>query len=255
MFCLFSIPLLALLDGNVYITSPCTAATAARLYKGKEPTAPQALQDTRGWHWAALESTEAPVAVDPALLAAPPSIRRVLDVPDAQPHTQPLAVGRLRCSSSPPMIDCLCTALPKEDPQAQLQAGLVIDALLLVWAEHVAKSSVDFDALAGSGSLAVEEALRARGFEENPRPDFTALSRGEPLATHVVRLAHVSERAEQRAEDALSELQSPFAIAHAQSLVDALRRIESKVSLVAPVSEEEQTKRDPWAGIKGFGMS
>eukprot|EP00966_Prymnesium_polylepis_P306214 7076157-Prymnesium_polylepis.1 len=165
----------------------------------------------------------------------------------------PLAVGRLRCTSSPPMIDCLCCALPKEDPLAKVYVGLIVDELLTVWASHVAKSTEDFDALAASGSLAVDEALRVRGFAESETTDFTALSRGEPLATHTAQLAAAIEGADERARAALEEQQSPFDMAHAQALADALHRVEGKVSFSSPV--EDAPKRDPWAGIKGFGMS
>jgi len=249
----------ALLGDVATLSSPCPAATAALLYKGKEADAPLALQKARGWHWCALELAEAQPTptLDPALLEAPASVKKLLDVPDELPRAgAPLAVGRLRCTSTPPMIDCLCCALPKEDPQAAVQLGLVIDALLLVWAEHVITSTQTFEMLAASSSLAADEALRARGFVASDTTDFTALSRGESLVTHHVRQTLALDAAAARAATTLDgRVQSPFDVAHAQSLVDALRNIGSKVDLAGATEEETPKRRDPWAGIKGFGMS
>ena len=143
----------ALLGDAATLTSPATAAKAKLLYKG----------DATEGHWVALEPLVLPdVSVGEALSGAPPSVMAAAKniAPDAVAEPlepgAPLACGRLRLTPSP-MIDCLRCALPKENPQAKEQLGVVIDALLLEWALHVEKSACRFDDLAASGSLASAE--------------------------------------------------------------------------------------------------
>lgn len=256
-------PLSALLGDVATIASPCKAATASLLYTGKE-----AAMESDTDYWVALEpmAGAAPaVSVDNALLSAPPSIKKVLEVPDLiLPPGAPLAVGRLRCTASPPIIDCLRCSLPKENKDAKVYLGLVLDSLLLAWSDHVRENACSFDDLAASGSFAADEALRTRGFAESENVDFTRLGKGESLVTHAARLEGAVEAAQQRAAAASAIGQSevsPFDILHAETIADALRGLDSKVSLAKPADEAEATplgfaaKKDPWAGIKGFGMS
>ena len=158
--------------------------------------------------------------------------------------------------------------------------GLVIDALLLEWTDHVSRSMCGFDSLGAAGSLVSNEALSLRGFVESEElVDLTALGRGDSPITHVVRLQLATEAAETRAEglrqavttaaSADSPGPSPFDILHAEQLATALKGLECKLDLSSPPLQaiasgtegEERTsmgfakKKDPWAGIKGFGMS
>ena len=62
------------------------------------------------------------------------------------------------------------------------------------------------------------------------------------------------EKARQRLQRASLEQQPIADVSHAQAVVDALQALEGKVSLARPEPEPAEEK-DPWANIKGFGMS
>lgn len=241
----------ALLGDVVSLSSPCSRPIAAKLCKAADESAD-------GDHWVALVPTEPVIAapsIDEALLTAPDSIQNVLGVPRVAVGGAPIAVGRLRRASTPPKIDCLTCSLAKEDEQHTPMIGLVVDALLCVWAETLARdeaSKAAFETLTASSGLSTETALVSRGFRENEEVDLATLALGEGLATHTARLPSALFAANARAEQAdLTE----FDREHAQSLVDALRALD------APAQSEEMTqggagaKRDPWAApIKGFGL-
>jgi len=247
----------ALLGDTVTLTSPCTPSVAGALCK-------VATAANQGY-WVALQpalSTE----FDPTLLTAPSSIKAVLKVPDEAPRSgAPLAVGRVDWTSqSTPMIDSLHCSLPKEDPQHNEQLGLVIDELLIVWAEHCARhATISFDDLAASASLFTREALASRGFvDASDATDLSALARGASPVTHAMNIARAAKMARERA----AVLVAPDApgppslldIAHATTLTDTLHSLKSKVNLRSPQQAPTKAtaqKRDPWAGIKGFGMS
>jgi len=249
----------ALLGDTATLTSPCTPSVAGSLCK--------AAANVAEGHWVALEPTTAimPTAFDPALLDAPSSIKTVLNVPDRVPQSDvaPLAVGRIDwMSEATPIIDSLHCSLPKEDPEHNAQLGLVIDELLIVWADHCAReATISFDDLAASASLFTREALASRGFvDASDATDLSALARGASPVTHAVDLALAATMARERASLLVSAPgpPSPLDIAHATTLADTLHGLKNKVDLRAPQrasAEVIMQKRDPWAGIKGFGMS
>ena len=234
----------ALLGDMAIIRSPVEPATVAQLYNGKETQAPAAL--AKQWHWAALLPTASPTVgadFDTALVTAPASIRAVLGVPDALPEAgSPMAVGRLRCKATPPMIDCLRCALPKEDPAHSVQLGLVIDALLLEWAEHVRASgaAANFNALVAAGSITSNEALEARGFlKSDDVVDLRRLGAGEAVASHAVQLTLAVEKAQQRAAEAsvqqAAQDSSPYDLLHAETIATTLCGLEGQVRQMSDV--------------------
>ena len=123
--------------------------------------------------------------------------------------------------------------------------GLVVDALLQEWLRHCSSSGVAFESLECTASTQTAAIVSARGFAEIDAPDFSALSRGESIATHNARLSASILSYERRipnTEDVLDQ-------SMLESILSALREQNdpgvSKVDLRRP--------KDPWAGIKGFG--
>ena len=237
----------ALLGDVVTLSSPCSSATAATVCK-------EALSSSADDYWVAVTNvpTAPKVDFDAALLTAPASIQGALGVPRMPIGGEPFAVGRLRRHVSPPMIDCLRSSLPKEDKLHADAIGLVIDALLLAWAEWLSReaeaSKLCFETLTASSSLACEAVLVQRGFMELDTVDFTAKARGEPLATHSARLPSALLSAKARAAQPGTEMDQ----AHLEGLVEALRSLEPPTpSSGAEDDGQPQTKSDPWSGIKG----
>ena len=192
-------------------------------------------------------------SVDEALITAPSSIQGVLGVPRIAVGGAPMAVGRLRRRTAPPMLDCLTCALPKEDAQHAPMIGVICDALLVAWAEWLTSESNKsaFESLAASAGISTEAVLVSRGFRENDEVDFEALSRGAGLCTHTARLPSALLAATARvARPELTEYDRE----HAEALMEALRALDAP-----PMESDAQTakapKRDPWAApIKGFGQ-
>lgn len=248
----------ALLGDQLTLSSPAEAKLARQLL---DTVLVEAVPVEE--HWVALTAVKDSLSVDmdAALLSAPASIQDVLGVPAAaaMAGSKPLAVGRLRTSTTPPRIDYLLCSLPKEDPLHGEALGLVVDALMLAWAEYLAREDTDacdFEALRSSSSTFAESRLVSRGFVAIAKPDFTALGRGEPILTHAARLPNALLAAKARAAQAeLTSLDKQ----HADRLVAALQALQPPPVPLALGNDQEDDEgaasRDPWGGIKGFGMS
>lgn len=214
-------------------------------------------------NWVAITRTVEPLAVDPGLLAAPESIQQVLGVPRASVAGTPLATGRLRTASEPPIIDKLTCTLEKEEKLHGAALGLAVDALLLTWAEHLLNEGCEhtFETLAASSSLFSEEALTSRGFKPIDEPDFTAMARGEPIATHTARLPSALMAAKARAAKVDEPTDDSGGVSWGEMDREYAASLVAALSKLAPPQTEfvtkapDKPKKDPWAGIKGFGMS
>lgn len=191
---------------------------------------------------------------DAALLRAPPSIQSALGLDAAG---KPLAVGRLRRppGGALPVLDCLRSTVPKEEPRALESLELVLDALLLAWASQLVEEGRpgSYEELRAAGSVFAAPALASRGFVDLIDPDFTALSRREPLATHQARLPAALFAAKARATALASavgtdECEKDLAL----RLVTALLALEPPAAAVEP---DRAPTKDPFAGCKGFGLA
>jgi hypothetical protein len=213
-------PAYALLRNQVnIITGPCAASTAALISK-------EAADSTDGDYWVAVERTE-------------PS-----------EHCLPLAVGRIRRTLRPhPLVDCLRSSLPKEDPLAKAALELALDALLLRHAE-TSSDARRFETLRAASSVFTSAVLESRGFAEVDAPDFTAIGRGERIATHAARLPAAIFAAKTRAGSAGIDTTAEDKD-HALALAVALGRLDPPN---AGEDDEEQPppKRDPFAGASGL---
>jgi hypothetical protein len=140
----------------------------------------------------------------------------------------------------------------KENPEAVEALGLALDGCIEAWLEHCATANgtnARFEDLQASSTPQSAAVLASRGFCEldDVAIDFTVLGRGESIPTHRARLPGAIVAYERRAgscDDVLDQ-------AMAQSLLERLRQQPEPVvgTPVAPPRE----KKDPWAGIKGFG--
>jgi hypothetical protein len=235
----------ALLSDTYRIESPCKPQVAAMLVPATS-TNPVPTADGANIHWcAALPSTQQPT-LDPtaiqvrspfAPLAAPPTLVGA-----------PAAIGRLDLSKG--RIDQLRSEIPKENPESQELMGLVLDTLLLRWMEHCSSSDgASFESLTASASPNAATVYESRGFME-AEPDFTALGRGEALTTHRARLpaAIVAVKAQ------ISNCDDVLDRALAESVLSKLEEQPDPSNDDGAQAKKEE-KRDPWAGIKGFGMS
>lgn len=222
-------------DGTYRVQSPCPAATAKLL-------ATAAADSSDDTHWCAvlpglgnvkpLEMAMFTAPMNPTTIGAPTAVAR-LDLKDA-------TLGNLQCG------------IPKEEPEAAEVLGLAVDSAIEAWLKHCASSGTSFEALCASTTPWSAEVLRSRGFAEmdDSEIDFTT----RPIVTHRARLPSAIVAYERRASTASDVLDA----AMAQSLLDALR-VASPVQIgggaaASSGDEDEAPKRDPWAGIKGFGF-
>lgn len=102
---------------------------------------------------------------------------------------EPAAVGRLRASG---LIDRLVSSIPKEKKEAEDVLGLAIDQLIIEWLRQLDERRDDdalaFECLRASATPFTARLLERRGFSEIEKVDFSAMGRGEPIATHSARL-------------------------------------------------------------------
>ncbi len=245
----------ALLGDQYLICSPCSRSDAAALCKTASS------EDAAGDYWVALMPSDAcPLSVDRASQTAPSSIQAALGVPRVLAGGTPVvAVGRLRRQRSPPTIDRLTCILPKEDEHHAPVMGLVIDALLLAWAEWLERDTsrkAAFETLAACAGLEMDAILVSRGFRENNKVDFATLATGHGLPTHTARLPTALFAAQARAAQAPTQGD----LEHAKAIVRSLRALDAPQLNARDVpgdlsSEGNTSKRDPWAApIKGFGQ-
>ena len=170
-------PVAALLSDAYRLQSPCPPSVASMLLPVQkleviEENSPES------YHWVAAMPVPQPLG----------SIS-MTSIPLAMPSTlvgAPAAVGRLDLTRG--QIDFLRTELPKENPEAADLIGLIVDGLLLAWCQHCSSSDRKYEHLTASASPFVAPLLVSRGFALIDDPDFTALGRGELIATHRARL-------------------------------------------------------------------
>ena len=230
--------------GDVFtLTSPTSRTTAAQLASDVKPNIGHE-------HWCCVfEATSA--GVDITSLPTEQPAYMPLGAPRMPLGRKPLAVGRLSREKSPPTVDCLRCSLPKEDETHAVAIGLCLDALLLAWAEHLARTETpsQFETLHASSSIATEAILTSRGFVELDNVDFGALGRGETVLTHTARLPNALFGAKARgAKPGLNPLDQE----HVAAMVEAFSALEPP----APSERIATTSapiKDPWAGLKGFG--
>lgn len=226
----------AVLGESARLVSPCTPEQAELLWRGGKVPKPE------DGYWVALEPTNSNGSAsgpdfDPALLTAPASIKKLLGVPDKMPKgNTPLAIGRIRWENiNPPKIDILKSSVSKESPESDVYIGLVIDALLLKWSEHVQESSKAFDDLFAEGPFHAHTALRSRGFTESEEGmNWAAIVAGETPANFNVQLAALASAAQERVDMAMTGAAGPIDLAHALSVVSALEGLGDKISLSRP---------------------
>ena len=219
----------ALLTEGFRIESPVSAATAA-LVDGT-PVA-----DVDSQHWVAIYPGVKPMAT--AMFTLPTTPTSV---------GAPVAVARLDVNGG--RLDYMRCSIPKEQAEAKEVLGLALDAALEAWLDKCGVRG--YEALVASSTPFTAEILASRGFAEAEEVDFAALGRGDALVTHRARLPSAIVAFERRAQTCEDVLDG----AMAQRLVDRLRQ-QPAVALGGAAADDEQPepKRDPWAGIKGFGM-
>ncbi|KAL3917419.1 MAG: hypothetical protein SGPRY_006412 [Prymnesium sp.] len=101
----------------------------------------------------------------------------------------PAAVGRLLTTPSKRvLVDRLYSSIPKEKPACAVVVGLAVDALVRAWLQQIRQTGSCFEELLASATPFTAPILEKRGFVEIEKPDFGALGRGEPIATHQARL-------------------------------------------------------------------
>lgn len=241
--CLLLLNVTHALLGDVYtLASPASRSNALQLATNVQPTLEHE-------HWACVSLAE------PAL----PSVDYPLQNMDAigGPRMplgrKPIAVGRLRRGLNPPIIDHIRCSVPKEDPLAIAAVGLVVDALLLSWAEWLLREGAGskFEELLACSSLAYEEALLSRGFRplDDADVDFSVLARGSAPPMASARLPTGLLAAKTRAAK-----QSGLDRAHTEALVAALSGLEPPASTATAADNAAGgSTHDPWSGIRGFG--
>ncbi|KAL1528409.1 hypothetical protein AB1Y20_009758 [Prymnesium parvum] len=199
----------------------CSAPVAVQeAYRVESPCSPAS---------AALVAGEVAIASEPSdedEANPPPYWVAVLPTSDGAPLVQvgkPTAVGRLQViSKRKAILDRLCSSIPKEKASAAEAIEHAIDALLLAWLRRIESTEASFEDLFASATPFTAPLLEKRGFAEVEKPDFTALGRGEPIATHQARLpaACVAFSYLISQADGLS----PTTLASMQSILDALRQ-------------------------------
>ena len=235
-----------MLSDKYRIESPCKPQVAAMLVPATS-TNPVPTAGGDAVHWCAAMPSRQQPAIDPTAI----QVRSPLAPPEL-PTTlvgAPAAIGRLDLSKG--RIDQLRSEIPKENPESQELMGLVLDTLLLRWMEHCDENGGStFESLTASASSNAASVYESRGFTE-AKPDFTALGRGEPITTHRVLLP----TAIVAAKDQLSKCDDALDRALAESVLAKLEEQPDDDNDSDVQVAEGEEKRDPWAGIKGFGMS
>lgn len=227
----------ALLASSLRLEAPAKAATAAiALTNGELPANADEADFWCALHPSSLGSVNAAIAMG-SVSTSPAILQQEVGVPTA--------VGRLRCRDA--RIDMLRCTLPKEDPMSEEALGLIVDALLQEWLRHCSSSGAAFEALDCTASTQTAAIVSARGFAECEHPDFSALARGESIGTHEARLAASIVSYERRipmTEDVIDR-------SMLESILSALRDQGETGVMSKPLAPP---KKDPWAGIKGFGQ-
>ena len=226
----------ALLANGWRLQTPCNAAIAAEL-AGVKATA----TTSDHVHWVAVFKDGGIKPLQMAMFAPPTNPTSV---------GAPSAIARLDKKAA--RLDYLRSSILKENPEAVEALGLALDGCIEAWLEHCATANgtnARFEDLQASSTPQSAAVLASRGFCEldDVAIDFTVLGRGESIPTHRARLPGAIVAYERRAgscDDVLDQ-------AMAQSLLERLRQQPEPVvgTPVAPPRE----KKDPWAGIKGFG--
>ena len=229
----------SLLSEGYRIESPCPSAVAATV-------SPAAALDDDAVHWVGVFPGVKPLQT--AMFTLPTNPTSV---------GAPVAVARLDVRRA--RLDGLRSTIPKEDPQAIALLGLALDGAIEAWVAHCASPSAEheFESLVASSTPQTAKVLATRGFGEvdDVAVDFSALGRGESIATHRVRLPGAILAMERRAQTCDDMLER----AMAQSILDAMRQQPSPTNLDAtsigrPAEAATERKKDPWGGIKGFGF-
>ena len=221
-------PPVALLEAY-RVESPCTASTAAIIVG--ETFADAASDEGALAHWVAVY----PNSIETSLMEV----------------GQPAAVGRLRSLSESGVVvlDQLRSSIPKEQPAAAKTIGLAVDALLLAWLAHVEMSGeASFEDLSASATPFTAPILEKRGFAEVEKPDFSALARNEPIATHCARLpaaciaySYLASRTEDVSVVDLSSF---------QRILDGLRQQPPPPGSLAQDDVDAAEEEDPWAAMR-----
>ena len=231
---------------------PAVAVTRCRLvalleaYRVESPCAPSAAAMLVGESVAAASDAG---ALDHWVAVYPNAVETSLVEVGA-----PAAIGRLRSLGSGGFVLDQCrSSIPKEQPAAAKTIGLVVDALLLAWLAHVDSSDASFEQLAASATPFTAPILEKRGFAEVEHPDFSALARNEPIATHSARLpaACVAYAYLQSRPDGLSVVD----LSSFQRILDGLRQQPPPPGAVADaevsdVDAADADADDPWAAMR-----
>ena len=228
----------ALLSDGYKLQTDCKPAVAAFTL----PDIPQAADEENNKRWIAVLPSE----IKPLATA-------MFTLPTAPTNVgAPTAVARLDLDNA--KLDHMFCSIPKEQSAATEVLGLLLDGAIQCWLAHCSSpegAGSSFETLTASSTAQTAAVLGSRGFAEfdDGKIDFAALGRKEAIQTHQARLPAAIlayERRAAQADDVLDQMM-------AKELLDALKsQPDPPVGVMAP--EEEAPKKDPWAGIKGFGL-
>lgn len=164
---------------------------------------------------------------------------------------KPAAVGRLRGTSNGGVcIDRLISTIPKEEPAAAKVISLATDALLRAWLKRIELTGTPFEELTASTTPFTAPILERRGFIPEEKPDFKALGRGDPIATHRARLPAACLAYSYLLNNPSS--MSPMDLVSIQSILETLRAQPppKPETLAASNDSKQDPDDDPWEGMR-----